>query len=967
MYRLRTLGTLDLRDPAGNPVTGLLQQPSRLGLLIYLAAARGDGFLRRDHLLPLFWPELDETRGRAALSQALHVIRRAHGQGVIVTRGTEELRLDRDLIWADVHQFMEATDASSWEAADRLYTGEFLPSFHLSDAPEFEQWLETTRGVLRERARTGAIRLAGKATTDGRLEEAVHWARRAVALAPLDEAATHRLMEALAASGDRAAAVQAYEEFAEMLDRELQLSPLPETRALLEKLRVASSPVRSQSQPVDSPSIESRVEPPRISPLEKPRSRLRLAGLTLLALLLPVTGLFFLGAGVHRASGRQYPRVAVFPFVVRGDTVLSYLSEGMVELVSTKLEAIGPVRTVDPGTLLTRINRIPGGAGQDDPRALAQLAAELDADLFVVGRIVSLGPGVSLSLSLYDRKGERQTIVSTDAPADTALPAAVDRAVTELAASRWSAPAERLERLAIGSTKVQPALKAYLEGARLFRAGDYGRARDAFHTAIENDSLYAIAWYRLSTTAGWLGDNDDYLRGARRAGELSHRLSDRDRRLVQAHRAYVDGRVEESEDLYRGLVAEYPDDAEAWYQLGEVLFHTSAQRGRPIEAAAPAFAHAEELIGGSSEAIGHLVQLAVLDHDETAADSLLDRLLPLYPPGEPRRIYNRLLVAVLHDNKGPRRAILSELHQANGTTLWIAAQAVATYTNDFETADTLLTWLSQPGYSTSYRVLALGLKLELRLAAGRWAEARQLTRRIAELDPATASEWLAACDAFPGVVLDSLETKQARLALQQWGRPPGGVAGVDSPEGWPQLHAALRDYYIGLLDLAAGDSVALAGALGRLDQAEERSENLRHAGLAENLRAAKALRAGQHELALSTLEQLAGPDRKGLSLPGLTPADERFRRAGILTALHRNADALGYYRSFRVIFEGDLRFRGLGLLNEAKTLEALGQPAQARDAYQTFLDVWSGSDPRFEPMLKVARARAAELGRTEVR
>src|SRR5262245_58298 len=107
--------------------------------------------------------------------------------------------------------------------------------------------------------------------------------------------------------------------------------------------------------------------------------------------------------------------------------------------------------------------------------------------------------------------------------------------------------------------------------------------------------------------------------------------------------------------------------------------------------------------------------------------------------------------------------------------LWISAQAVSTYTNDFETVDTLVTWLSPPRYATSYRVLALTLKLDLRLAAGRWAEARQLAKQIGELDPATASEVTAVCDVFPGVLLDSLETARARTSLRQWGRPLRGI------------------------------------------------------------------------------------------------------------------------------------------------------------------------------------------------
>src|SRR5262245_43800120 len=116
MFRLRALGGIDLRDPAGKPVAGLLQQPRRLALLAWLAV-RPDGFVRRDQLLPLFWPELDDARGRAALSQALHVIRRAIGPGLIRTRGSEEVGIDSEQLSVDVVDFTRATEAQDWAAA----------------------------------------------------------------------------------------------------------------------------------------------------------------------------------------------------------------------------------------------------------------------------------------------------------------------------------------------------------------------------------------------------------------------------------------------------------------------------------------------------------------------------------------------------------------------------------------------------------------------------------------------------------------------------------------------------------------------------------------------------------------------------------------------------------------------------------------------------------------------------------
>src|SRR5438034_6212007 len=84
MIELSMLGRLSLTGADGREVRGLLGQPRRLALLAYLAAASPQGFHRRDTLLALFWPELDQEHARAALRQALHVVRDELGAGVLL-------------------------------------------------------------------------------------------------------------------------------------------------------------------------------------------------------------------------------------------------------------------------------------------------------------------------------------------------------------------------------------------------------------------------------------------------------------------------------------------------------------------------------------------------------------------------------------------------------------------------------------------------------------------------------------------------------------------------------------------------------------------------------------------------------------------------------------------------------------------------------------------------------------------
>src|SRR5437016_13881662 len=123
MIELRLLGRLTLTSADGRDVRALLGQPRRLALLAYLAAATPPGFHRRDSLLALFWPELDQEHARAALRQALHGLRHALGDGVLVTRGDEDIGLDAERIRCDVVEFARAAEVGRLADALDLYRG----------------------------------------------------------------------------------------------------------------------------------------------------------------------------------------------------------------------------------------------------------------------------------------------------------------------------------------------------------------------------------------------------------------------------------------------------------------------------------------------------------------------------------------------------------------------------------------------------------------------------------------------------------------------------------------------------------------------------------------------------------------------------------------------------------------------------------------------------------------------------
>lgn len=248
MIELRVLGPPRIDAPNGRAVEAVVRQPRRVALLTYLAAAIPRGAHRRDKLVAMFWPESDEMHARAALNQALYVLRSRLGDDVFVSQRSDEVAVAPGAIWCDAAAFEDALDAGHIGDALALYRGDLLDGFHIADAPEFERWVEGERQRLRQRASEGAWMLAEAHAADGRVLEAQRWARRAADLMSADETVVRRLMLFFRDVGDRAAAIRAYEAFVYRLAQEYELEPSPETHAL-------ASAIRQEERTVSPPAL----------------------------------------------------------------------------------------------------------------------------------------------------------------------------------------------------------------------------------------------------------------------------------------------------------------------------------------------------------------------------------------------------------------------------------------------------------------------------------------------------------------------------------------------------------------------------------------------------------------------------------------------------------------------------------------------------------------------------------------
>lgn len=234
---LHLLGGIALTGVEPDAADRLLSQAKVVGFLAYLALAPEGRYQRRDRLVGLLWPELDQSHARAALRKALHATRAALGETSVVARGDEELLLDGALVDCDVQEFVAAADDGAMARALELYRGELMPGFHLPGCVEFSSWLDGERDSVTQRASAAAWALATQLEGVADLTEAGQMARLAVKYVWSDERVLRRTMQMLVRIGDRAGAVKLYEDCARRMRAELETDPSGETTALAESIR----------------------------------------------------------------------------------------------------------------------------------------------------------------------------------------------------------------------------------------------------------------------------------------------------------------------------------------------------------------------------------------------------------------------------------------------------------------------------------------------------------------------------------------------------------------------------------------------------------------------------------------------------------------------------------------------------------------------------------------------------------
>ena len=992
MLRLRTFGGLAI-ESSGRTVVGTAAQRRRLALLVLLASGSARG-LSRDKLFAYLWPDSDIDRARNILNQALFAFRRDLGPEAVVAQSSGELKLNLDLISCDVVEFDRAVDMSDLDTAVRLYAGPFLDGFHLPDAPEFERWADAERRRLSQRHADALESVASGALARGDIQAALAWYRRLASVDPTNSRVALGLMNALAASGDRGGAIK-YARLHEILLREeLGVEPDETVVALADRLRSQPSnntqydAPRSTSGDRDATAVaaetsrisldafssgvapdEKPATPPLPAAIQRVENQRGLTALVrrprvlrrVIAVLAPilVVGLALVTANEVRARASRRStlesgetRVAILPFSVHPTGPNAFLGDGLVELLARNIDAIGGVRAVDARPALT--DAASAGGNPIDARRATIVAERLSADRFVLGSVVEISGDIRLTASVYDRRNVETPVGHADVagPTDQLLEL-IDKLSAQLLSVLYDKPHDRLARTAAVTTGSLPALKAYLKGESHVRAHRWADAIKSFQDAIKADSNFALAYYRLTIASDWGGRPELRAEAIERAYNKTEGLAWHDSVLIRAYRAWYMGDINEADHLYRSLVQSYPDDIEAWYQLGEVLFHGNPTRGRPVTEARLAFEQVVRLRPDDGEALQHLFRIAAREGRSVEIDSLADRLLSVAPPGEAAEV-RALHAFTVGDSLDQSRA-LSALHDADDIVQHNVVWRLSVFPRTLAAAERVSWLMIAPGQVRASHLTGREYRADLFLARGRRRDAHRELEELARIDDRRAARLRAL---FASISVIGVPRSELATLRDSFGQISAARDLADSsvrPDRARDPAVALDIYFPGLLSARIGDSSVARLHEKRLEALARSTDSISARlprSLAASLRAQIAWAAGDRNQALVALQPVA--DARASTVDFLDGFD-RFALAELLRESGRLEESLGWYESIADVSIQQLPYLGPSYLRLAQVYERLGNRRRATEYYRRFVDFWSACDADLAPLVAEAR------------
>ncbi|NBC65839.1 MAG: hypothetical protein GVY07_09330 [Bacteroidetes bacterium] len=509
MVKLSILGPVKLRREDGSLDDSFLKGSKRLALLAFLILKKPRGFHRRDEILGIFWPEHGQKSARNALNNMLYQIRNSLGKESLVSRGTEEISINREKVWCDALAFEELLEEGEVQKAFDLYRDTLLLGLHVKDVSnDFQNWLDAERERLRNLASKAAWALTEKANEKGSHSNAVKWAKKAAALTPFSEDAQARLISLLKKFGYRTEAIKAYEKYEDRLRSEWKMEPSKKLKALVEETSQSSQDFPQSTDPRNAQTSSSQKKEASAESSEntirKFSSQIWWPAVATLIAIATLAG-WMLWDNTP-AENEVQPSisersVAVLPFTyLSAEDSTDYFSLGMTEEILTRLAQIEDLSVISRTSVMQYTNT---------EKNLQVIAQELGVGTVVEGSVQRVGDQVRITAQLIDANTDHHLwSESYNRPMRNILSIQSEVATSIAEALQAKLIPQERQHLTTSREVNEEAYLLYLQGQHLRDRRDstglFG-ADSRFREAIALDSTFAPSYGGLAMNTFWLG------------------------------------------------------------------------------------------------------------------------------------------------------------------------------------------------------------------------------------------------------------------------------------------------------------------------------------------------------------------------------------------------------------------------------------------------------------------------------
>jgi serine/threonine protein kinase/tetratricopeptide (TPR) repeat protein/TolB-like protein len=328
--------------------------------------------------------------------------------------------------------------------------------------------------------------------------------------------------------------------------------------------------------PPAEPSGAVALQPPTTAPWRRPK------------FLIPALAVLFVvvvGVGWwvmrHRASrpatAENHKALAVLYFSnLSQDPSLDWLNRGLTEMLTTNLAQVKGLDVLSTERVLAAIQRMgKKGTAELDPASAAEVARNTDADAFVTGTLLRVGPKqLRLDVQVQDTKTGQILFSDKVEAADVQGIFSMVDAVTGRVAQRFVPAADMTPNapsIEEAATSNLEAYRHYQHGVDLAQRFLMDEAVHELEEAVRLDPQFALAYWRLAGGYAFQGD----LRKAQdlwpKIEQMQSRLPRKDLLEFQAQEALRAGDQAKGEQILESLLKEFPRQDQARAELSQWL------------------------------------------------------------------------------------------------------------------------------------------------------------------------------------------------------------------------------------------------------------------------------------------------------------------------------------------------------------------------------------------------------------